>query len=937
MFAKSPPVLVPGTAPESREESATPSPEKTPLQSAVNPMARRYGSFVGTPPDEPTLPERMGTLTLPGPAMQPSAMKRALAGTLKPATPQRLQSNESNVSNVSNMSNVSGGSATAHEEGDPSPMTLPEPRTKHASFSQRLFQRNQQTGSQRQKHHTFSRTKLRKMFKPHSQSPYIDELQMEAYEKLDAAQGDFFSYLDNELQKVGDFYKMKEDEATERLQLLRTQLHELRDRRLQEVQEAKDKQKMDQDRGILGEDASHLPNGTSKGGDHHHNGSIARALRPLDNVLQGKPNIGRVTKSLQQNTSPQGPVGQRDESRQDYTRRKDEAPSYRIAKRKLKLALQEYYRGLELLKSYALLNRTAFRKINKKYDKAVNARPTMRYYSEKVENAHFVKSDVISGHIVAVEDLYSRYFEKGNHKVAAAKLRSQTKGADQSSSSFRNGLYLAAGACFGISGMVRAFDRLLDSDPKIHIQTSYLLQLYAGYFLANLLFLLFTLNCKVWVMNRINYAFVFEYDTRHILDWRQLAELPCFFFALNAFIFWLNFIQHPTHEFWLYWFIILIVITLLIMALPFRIFYYPSRRWWGYSNWRLFFAGLYPVEFRDFYLGDMYCSSTYSMGQIELFFCLYINNWNNPGQCNSTHSRLLGFFAALPAVWRSLQCLRRYKDSGNWFPHLANCAKYGCNILYYMSLSLYRIDHTVSYKGVFITFAIINGIYCSVWDIFMDWSLGNWWCSNFFLRERLAFKKKRFYYIAMVLDAVLRQQWIAYAIFTEDVQHSSLASFIVALAEVLRRGMWSLFRVENEHCNNVEHFRASRDIPLPYKISGDSTPRQSQDQQAPSGTISATGTDIERLPTTDSSLRHRRTPMQTPTVRALQRVGTAIAAAHAQDFEKKRKPVEGSQEEEAALTRHDSSDDEGDDNDNIIEEEDEADIQAVRGATHSRL
>ena len=30
--------------------------------------------------------------------------------------------------------------------------------------------------------------------------------------------------------------------------------------------------------------------------------------------------------------------------------------------------------------------------------------------------------------------------------------------------------------------------------------------------------------------------------------------------------------------------------------------------------------------------------------------------------------------------------------------------------------------------------------------------------------------------------------------------------------------MWSLFRVENEHCNNVGKFRASRDVPLPYKI-----------------------------------------------------------------------------------------------------------------------
>jgi xenotropic and polytropic retrovirus receptor 1 len=30
-------------------------------------------------------------------------------------------------------------------------------------------------------------------------------------------------------------------------------------------------------------------------------------------------------------------------------------------------------------------------------------------------------------------------------------------------------------------------------------------------------------------------------------------------------------------------------------------------------KWRLAFAGIYAVEFRDFFLGDMFCSLTYSM------------------------------------------------------------------------------------------------------------------------------------------------------------------------------------------------------------------------------------------------------------------------------------------------------------------------------------
>ena len=50
-------------------------------------------------------------------------------------------------------------------------------------------------------------------------------------------------------------------------------------------------------------------------------------------------------------------------------------------------------------------------------------------------------------------------------------------------------------------------------------------QLYGGYFLGLLLFLLFCLDCGIWTRAKINYVFIFEFDTRHNLDWRQLAEV----------------------------------------------------------------------------------------------------------------------------------------------------------------------------------------------------------------------------------------------------------------------------------------------------------------------------------------------------------------------------------------------------------------------------
>lgn len=98
---------------------------------------------------------------------------------------------------------------------------------------------------------------------------------------------------------------------------------------------------------------------------------------------------------------------------------------------------------------------------------------------------------------------------------------------------------------------------------------------------------------------------------------------------------------------------------------------------------------------------------------IEVFFCLYAHRWNDPPQCNSTSSRLLGFLTTLPSLWRLFQCLRRFRDTRNWFPHLANAGKYSMTTLSYTWLSLYRISRTHANLALFIVFSTINAVYCS--------------------------------------------------------------------------------------------------------------------------------------------------------------------------------------------------------------------------------
>ena len=317
-------------------------------------------------------------------------------------------------------------------------------------------------------------------------SPKSPDVPLEAYKEVDMKQVEFTKYLDKELEKIESFYKMKENEGSDRLAALRQQLHEMRDRRTQEIaefQRARERQKSEQRRHKLGA----LNNATANGNGESVNGGTgaSKILHPIENAIgMAHHHFGKNSKALEKLDSSRKALAQNmfggslPDSQRDFTRRvvQEDVP-YRSAKRKLKLALQEFYRGLELLKSYALLNRTAFRKINKKYDKAVRARPTGRFMSEKVNKAWFVQSEVLDAQIVAVEDLYARYFERGNHKVAVGKLRSKiSRPSDFSGSIFRNGFLLAAGAVFGIQGLVYAGDHTSDPSAVVRLNTSYLLQ-----------------------------------------------------------------------------------------------------------------------------------------------------------------------------------------------------------------------------------------------------------------------------------------------------------------------------------------------------------------------------------------------------------------------------------------------------------------------------
>ena len=566
-------------------------PGKKPSPKAPQP-AESYGSFVPTPPKH----TRSSPFQLPDPAVSPQTPGHHSTQGL--AVPIQNGGTTSNDRPSAQRSASVSDPQNAYEVGNT--ITPPHRTSTFATLRNRLPQSED------------IRPRIRRMFSVGTPLTPLESRRLEgsqrdvdliAMDQVRAKQRDFFAWMDNELDKVETFYKSKEDEAGARLDILREQLHVMRNRRIQEVAEAQQMKSIrkEEERAIFdfqgrSKKSDDLPRPNSRD-------KLNAWFEPVDRIInqaKGKvlgPHPGTNSKALQHmQASPElhnrafiEQHQQVDEDR-DYVRRPrgTEVP-YRTAKRKLKLALQEFYRGLELLKSYSLLNRTAFRKINKKYDKAIDAHPPLRYMSEKVNKAYFVKSDILDHHLHDVEDLYARYFERGNHKIATGKLRSsQGRKADQSGNAFRNGLLIGVGGVFCVQGIIYGADLLHHTDPTIKTQTSYLLQIYAGYFLALYLFAWFCLDCSVWTRNKINYQFVFEFDARYNLDWRQLSEFPSFLILLLGLFVWLNFSRYGAPEMFIYYPVILIFVTALIIFFPGPLFFYRSRRWFVYSHVSVF-------------------------------------------------------------------------------------------------------------------------------------------------------------------------------------------------------------------------------------------------------------------------------------------------------------------------------------------------------------
>ncbi|XP_069698785.1 solute carrier family 53 member 1-like [Periplaneta americana] len=499
--------------------------------------------------------------------------------------------------------------------------------------------------------------------------------------------------------------------------------------------------------------------------------------------------------------------------------RKRDVPARKI--QELKLAFSEFYLSLILLQNYQTLNFTGFRKILKKHDKLLSVDIGARWRSENVETSHFNINKDIDRLIRETETMVTQDLEGGDRQRAMKRLRVPPLGEQQSPwTTFKVGLFSGSFIVLLISVVLSGIFHRSRTDWQI------VFRLYRGPLLIVEFLFLMGINVYGWRSSGVNHVLIFELDPRNHLSEQHIMELAAIFgvvWALSVLSFlYSESLSIPPYANPL----ALIIIMGLFILNPTRTFRHEARFWALKVLGRIVLAPFFYVNFADFWLADQLNSLVVVFVDFQYFICFYLTNesWmvgKDVNVCDDYTRIIRPVVGCLPAWWRFAQCLRRYRDTKEAFPHLVNAGKYATSFLVMLFSTLdmlysgnYNAKSENPYFYLLVMSSILSSCYAYTWDIKMDWGLFDKRAGdNKYLREEVVYSSTCYYYFAIVEDLILRFGWALNLSLTTfaEVQHDIMICVLSPL-EVFRRFVWNFFRLENEHLNNCGKFRAVRDI-----------------------------------------------------------------------------------------------------------------------------
>ncbi|KAI0077380.1 EXS-domain-containing protein [Panus rudis PR-1116 ss-1] len=269
------------------------------------------------------------------------------------------------------------------------------------------------------------------------------------------------------------------------------------------------------------------------------------------------------------------------------------------------------------------------------------------------------------------------------------------------------------------------------------------------------------------------------------------------------------------------WPLLWLILVAAYLLNPLPIAHKPAR-WWLLKNVsRLLTSGTHRVEFTDFWMGDQFCSLVFTLSNLYFVACAYSHGLEENWQRCTSRNRLWGVpfvLASLPLLVRAVQSVKRWFDS-RLVTHLINGGKYATGIIYYLCYFIWR-NQGAGRGGSFAAWCLFGTIYSSyaaAWDLLMDWSFLRPHVYPPFLRSELLYRNAvPMYYFAIITNIFIRFIWVFY--IPERGPDFLIRTFIAGMLEALRRWQWNFFRLENEHLGNMDQYRVTREVPLPYSL-----------------------------------------------------------------------------------------------------------------------
>ncbi|KAI5665666.1 hypothetical protein M9H77_15519 [Catharanthus roseus] len=650
----------------------------------------------------------------------------------------------------------------------------------------------------------------------------------------------FFRRLDNEFNKVLQFYKTKVEEVEKEAEELSRQMDALIAFRI----------KVDKPRPVVeleaagtgikvesSDSANVSPNKTNKGRLHMdtiqevemNGGENAEDESRRSKESEGKSKGSvvaqlKVLDHIRVNVEPESPVSTLKNIFKSSPDLSFSKVGLKKAEEKMKQALIEFHGKLRLLKSYSFLNLLAFSKIMKKYDK-ITSRHASKSYLEMVDKSYLGSSDEVNRLTERVEKTFINHFCNGNRRHGMKFLRPQAK-KEKHRITFFLGLFAGCSLALIISLIISIYARDILKNPGKEQYMNNVFPLYSlfGYIVLHML--MYAGNIYLWRRVRANYPFIFGFKQGTELGYREVLLLASGLsvLALAAVLSNLDMDMDPiTKQFQTLTELVplgLVTVLLLILFCPFNIIYRSSRFFLIRCAWHCLCAPLYKVTFPDFFLADQLTSQVQALRSLQFYICYYgwgdFKRRSNNCQGSDIYKILYIIVAVVPYWSRFLQCIRRLVSERESKQGL-NALKYLSTIVALVARTIYDQNRGTTWKIIAAATSGITTVYSTYWDIVIDWGLLRRDSRNRWLRDKLLLSNKLVYFVAMVVNVILRLVWMQLVLdFQAPFLHRRAMVAVVASLEILRRGIWNFFRMENEHLNNVENYRAFKSVPLPF-------------------------------------------------------------------------------------------------------------------------